>query len=86
MSDVFVPKVMLKGSSVMAFIGKLEAAGVAKHVRMDREWQLGLKAGAGHELANIARGHRTAALRDKQVRAIWPFATELPQCTQFWAA
>jgi hypothetical protein len=39
--DVLVPEVVLQGARVVAIIGQLEAAGVAKHVRVDREWHLG---------------------------------------------
>jgi hypothetical protein len=39
--DVLVAKVVLQGPGVMAIIGQLEPAGMAKHVRVDREWHLG---------------------------------------------
>jgi hypothetical protein len=39
--DVLVPEVMLQGPRVVAVVGQLEPAGVAKHVRVDREWHLG---------------------------------------------
>ena len=39
--NVFVPEVVLHGSRVVAIVGKLEPAGMAKHVRVDREWHLG---------------------------------------------
>jgi hypothetical protein len=39
--DVLVPKVVLQGPRVVAIVGQLEPAGVAKHVRVDREWHLG---------------------------------------------
>src|SRR5262249_13257944 len=32
---------MLQGSRVVAIVGQLEPAGMAKHVRVDREWHLG---------------------------------------------
>ena len=51
----------------MAFIGKLEAASMSQHVRVDRENQLGREAGASEELARIARRHRPATLRDEEV-------------------
>ena len=31
--------VVLKGSSVMPVVGQLVAGGMAKHVRVDREWK-----------------------------------------------
>jgi hypothetical protein len=39
--DVLVPEVVLEGARVVAVIRELEPAGMAKHVRMDREWHLG---------------------------------------------
>ena len=36
-----MPEVVLQGPGVMAIVGELEPAGMAKHVRVDREWQLG---------------------------------------------
>jgi hypothetical protein len=39
--NVFVPKVVLQGSRVVAIIGQLEPAGMAQHVGMDRERHLG---------------------------------------------
>src|SRR5215813_6903376 len=39
--NVLVPKVVLQGPRVVAIIGELEPTGMAKHVRVDREWHLG---------------------------------------------
>ena len=39
--DVLVPKVVLQGPGVMAIVRELEPTGMAKHVRVDREWHLG---------------------------------------------
>jgi hypothetical protein len=39
--NVLVPEVVLQGSRVVAIVGKLEPAGMAKHVRVDRKWHLG---------------------------------------------
>src|SRR5262245_46427175 len=39
--DVLVAKVVLQGPRVVAIVGELEPAGMAKHVRVDREWHLG---------------------------------------------
>jgi len=36
-----VAEVVLQGPGVMAIIGQLEPAGMAKHVRVDGEWHLG---------------------------------------------
>jgi len=39
--NVLVPEVVLQGARVVAVIRELEPAGMAKHVRVDREWHLG---------------------------------------------
>jgi hypothetical protein len=39
--DVLVAEVVLEGARVVAVIGELEPTGMAKHVRVDREWHLG---------------------------------------------
>jgi hypothetical protein len=39
--NVLVPEIVLQGPGVMAIIGQLEPAGMAEHVRVDREWHLG---------------------------------------------
>src|SRR6516165_3413349 len=39
--DVLVAEVVLQGPRVVAIIGELQPAGMAKHVWVDREWHLG---------------------------------------------
>jgi len=39
--DVLVPEVVLQGPRIVAIVCQLEPAGMAKHVRVDREWHLG---------------------------------------------
>src|SRR5262249_22965690 len=39
--NVLVPEVMLQSPRVVAVVGELESAGMAKHVRVDRERHLG---------------------------------------------
>src|SRR5262245_42878049 len=39
--DVLVAEVVLQGPRVVAIIGQLEPAGMAKHMRVDGEWHLG---------------------------------------------
>ena len=39
--DVLVPEVVLQGPRVVAIVSQLEPTGMAKHVRVDREWHLG---------------------------------------------
>ena len=36
-----MPEVVLQGPGVMAIVREFEPAGMAKHVRVDREWHLG---------------------------------------------
>ena len=36
-----MPEVVLQGARVVAIVGQLKPAGMAKHVGVDREWQLG---------------------------------------------
>ena len=40
MLNVLVPEVVLQGARVVTIVGQLEPAGVAKHVRVDREWHV----------------------------------------------
>jgi hypothetical protein len=39
--NVLVPEVVLQSPRVMAIVGELEPTGMAKHVRVDREWHFG---------------------------------------------
>jgi hypothetical protein len=65
--DIFVAHVMLKGSSVMPVVGQLVPGGVAKHVRVDREWKFcGLSSADDHFQETRSRG-RTTALGDEDV-------------------
>src|SRR5262245_8899758 len=41
MLNVLVAEIVLQGTGIMAIVGELEPAGMAKHVGMDREWHLG---------------------------------------------
>jgi hypothetical protein len=41
MLDILVPEAVLQGAGIVAIVGKLEAAGMAQHVRMDSKGQLG---------------------------------------------
>ena len=55
---------------------------MTQHVRVDRERQLCRQPNARDEFANIARGHRVAAFRYKQLRAVRPVALQLSQRPQ----
>src|SRR5262249_2357268 len=65
--DVLVPEVVLQGSSVVAVIGQLEAAGVAQHVGMDCKRHLGGLAELHHEMVEAHRADGPTALRDEYV-------------------
>ena len=39
--NVPVPEVVLQGPRIVTVVGELEPTGMAKHVRVDREWHLG---------------------------------------------
>ena len=39
--NALAAEVVLQGPRVVAIVGELEPAGVAKHVRVDRKWHLG---------------------------------------------
>src|SRR5262245_25705675 len=39
--DVLVAEVVLQGPRVVAIVRQLEPTGMAKHMRVDREWHLG---------------------------------------------
>src|SRR5262245_63432845 len=40
MLDVLVPEVVLPGPRVVPIVGELEPTGMAKHVRVDRDWHV----------------------------------------------
>jgi len=39
--NVLVPEVVLQSPRIVAIVSELEPTGMAKHVRVDREWHLG---------------------------------------------
>ena len=50
--DVPMAEVVLDRSGVVSLVRELEAAGVAQHMRVNRESELGLITGPGNDLAN----------------------------------
>jgi hypothetical protein len=68
--DILVAQIVLQRAGVVTFIGELVTAGMTKHVRVDRERELRGQPRAGHELADIARRHRSAPFRDEQIGAV----------------
>src|SRR5262245_59542630 len=65
--DVLVPEVVLQGARVMAIVGELEPAGMAQHVRVDREWHLGGYADALDEAVETDGADWPAALGNEYV-------------------
>jgi len=65
--DVLVPEIVLQGARVVAIIGELEPAGMAKHVWVDREWHLGGLANALDEAVEADGADGPAALGNEDV-------------------
>ena len=58
---------MLQGPRVVAVVGELEPAGMAKHVGVDREWHLGGVADALDEAVETDGADWPTALRNEDV-------------------
>src|SRR5262249_49143490 len=80
--DVLVAEVVLQGARVVAVIGQLEAAGVAKHVRVDREWHLGGLAEALDEAGETDGADWPAALRKEHVGVLRVIASYFTQTSR----
>src|SRR5215475_5613331 len=65
--NVLVPEVVLQGARVVTIVGQLEPAGVAKHVRVDREWHLGDLAEALDEAMEADGADRPTAFGNEHV-------------------
>jgi len=74
-----VSEVVLQRPRVVPVVRELEPAGVAEHVWVGGERQPGRQAGPGHELADVARGHRPTALGGEQVRPLGVLPPELAE-------
>ena len=77
--DVLVPEVVLQGARVVAIVGELEPTGVAKHVRVDREWHLGGLAEALNEPVETDGTDWPAALGNEFVGVFGIITAELAQ-------
>ena len=62
--DVLVPEVVLEGPRVVAVIRELEPTGMAKHVRVDREWHLG---GLADALADALEAELLVKQRNRNI-------------------
>src|SRR5262249_1500795 len=65
--DVLVSEVVLQGPRVVAIIGQLKPAGMAKHVRVGREWHLGGRDEGLEEAVETEGADRPAALGNEHV-------------------
>jgi hypothetical protein len=65
--DIPVPEIVLQGTSVMAIVGKLEAAGVPKHVWVDGKGQLSGLAKALDEMMKAYWTDRSATLANEHM-------------------
>ena len=79
MLDIAVPEIMLQGAGVVAIVGELEAAGMAKHVRMHGKGHLGGLAEPCHEVMEADWAHRPAALANEDMSLARVFAPQSAQ-------
>lgn len=77
--DVLMPRIMLQHPGVVPVLGQLEPAGVPEHMGMGREGQPCRLASPGHELADVARGHRAATFGHEQIGRVGPVPAKLSQ-------
>src|SRR5215475_13633983 len=84
--NVLVPEVVLQGSRIVAIVGELEPTGVAKHVRVDGEWQLGGLTEALDKPVETDGADRPAALGNEHVSLFSVLAAQLTQRTHLVTA
>ena len=72
-------EIELQSAGVVALVGDFVAAGVPQHVRMDRQAEAALAAGAPQQLAETAGGHWRAAFGDPDVSGRLLLALEAAQ-------
>jgi hypothetical protein len=70
---------MLQGPRVVAIVGQLKPAGMAKHVWMDREWHLGGFPEALEEPVDADRADWPAALGNEYVGIFGVIASQLAE-------
>ena len=76
-----MPEVGLQGAGIGALVGQDEATGMAEHVGVNREWQLGLYASAFNQLGQARGGERRTPLTDEDERRLG-LSLERPQRPQ----
>src|SRR5499427_396249 len=77
--NVLVSEIVLQGPRVVAIVGELEPAGMAKHVRVDREWHFGRLAEALNEPVETDGTDWPAALGNEYVGVFGILTAELAQ-------
>src|SRR5258707_6289482 len=75
--DVLVAEIVLQGSGIVPVVGKLIAARMSQHVRMQRERHPGGLAESLDEMVEADGAHWSAALRDEDVSLGRVLAAEL---------
>ena len=75
--DVLVAEIVLQGSGIVPVVGKLIAARMPQHVRMQWERHLGGLAEPLDEMAEADGAHGSAALREEDVGLVRAFSAEL---------
>jgi hypothetical protein len=66
--DILVPQIGLQRSCVVSLISQGKAAGVAQHVRVSLETELGSRPGTLHKPGKTGRGEWCSALRGEHER------------------
>src|SRR5215813_4144014 len=83
--DVAVAQEVLKRPGVDAVIGKLEAAGVAQHVRMSGKGKFGQFSGPADHFEEPGPRHWAAAFGVEDEAAVQVLPSQLAQCPDFLA-
>src|SRR5262245_26881129 len=78
-------EVVLQRAGVDAIIGKLEAAGVAQHVRMNWEGKFGQFSGPADHFEEPCPRHWAAAFGVEDEAALQVLPSQLAQCPDFLA-
>ena len=77
-----MPEISLQGSSIMPFVGQCVAAGMAQHVRVGLEAQLGLAASPlDHASEACGAKGRSTLRREDEGRLRLLLALKTPQCS-----
>jgi hypothetical protein len=72
--NVLVAEIVLQGTGIVAIVGELEPAGMAKHVWVDREWHIRSLADALDEPVETDGADWPTALGNEDVGILGVFA------------